>query len=66
MKQRLIDANALLRNKVSNAYISRFEIETAPTVDLLKHGKWLLERDLMETYIVFIVLSVMTIFIILE
>lgn len=33
MKQRLIDANELLKDKVSNAYISRFEIENAPTID---------------------------------
>lgn len=30
---RLIDANELLKDKVSNAYISRFEIENAPTID---------------------------------
>ena len=30
---RPIDANALLKDKVSNAYISRFEIENEPTLD---------------------------------
>lgn len=30
---RLIDADKLLENKVSNAYISRFEVENAPTID---------------------------------
>lgn len=30
---RLIDADELLKDKVSNAYISRFEIENAPTID---------------------------------
>lgn len=33
MQQRLIDANELLKDKVSNAYISRFDIENAPTID---------------------------------
>lgn len=32
---RPIDANALLKDKVSNAYISRFEIENAPTLQFL-------------------------------
>lgn len=30
---RLIDVDELLKDKVSNAYISRFEIENAPTID---------------------------------
>lgn len=30
---RLIDADELLKDKTSNAYISRFEIENAPTID---------------------------------
>lgn len=39
---RLIDANELLKDKVSNAYISRFEIENAPTIDAepVVHGYW--------------------------
>lgn len=40
--QRLIDANELLKDKVSNAYISRFEIEKGPTIDAepVAHGHW--------------------------
>lgn len=30
---RLIDADELLKDKASNAYISRFEIESTPTID---------------------------------
>ena len=30
---RLIDADELLKGKISNAYVSRFEIENAPTID---------------------------------
>ena len=40
---RLIDADAILDGKVSNAYISRFEIDNAPTIDAAEivHGKWI-------------------------
>lgn len=40
---RPIDANALLKDKVSNAYISRFEIENAPTLDYepVIHAHWI-------------------------
>ncbi len=39
---RLIDADELLKDKVSNTCISRFEIENAPTVDAepVIHGHW--------------------------
>lgn len=46
---RLIDADELLKNKVSNAYISRFEIENAPTIDAepVVYGHWdLVDSDL--------------------
>ena len=41
-KVRPIDANALLEDKVSNAYIRRFEIEAAPTLDYepIVHAHW--------------------------
>lgn len=44
---RYIDADEILKDKVSNAYISRFEIELAPTADVqkVKHGKWLYNRN---------------------
>lgn len=43
---RLIDADELLKDKVSNAYISRFEIENAPTIEAehIIHGHWVTER----------------------
>lgn len=31
---RLIDADEILKGKVSNAYISRFELENAPTIEI--------------------------------
>lgn len=44
---RLIDADELLKDKVSNAYISRFEIENAPTIDAepVVHGHWINGHD---------------------
>ncbi len=44
---RPIDANALLKDKVSNAYISRFEIENAPTLDYepVVHAHWIEDDD---------------------
>lgn len=46
--QRLIDANELLKDKVSNAYISRFEIENAPTIDAepVVYAHWFTERSI--------------------
>lgn len=39
---RLIDADELLKDKVSNAYVSRFEIELAPSIDAepVVHAHW--------------------------
>lgn len=47
---RLIDADELLKDKVSNAYISRFEIENALTVDAepVVHAHWIIQYDLGE------------------
>ena len=44
---RLIDADELLKDKVSNAYISRFEIESMPTIDAepVVHGHWIEKSD---------------------
>lgn len=40
---RLIDADEILKDKVSNAYISRFEIENAPTAEVqeVRHAHWI-------------------------
>ena len=44
---RLIDADELLKDKVSNAYVSRFEIENAPTIDAepVVHAHWIRKRS---------------------
>lgn len=44
---RLIDADELLKDKVSNAYVSRFEIESMPTIDAkpVVHARWLTDED---------------------
>ena len=37
---RLIDADALLKGRQDHTYISTHEIWNAPTVDPIKHGRW--------------------------
>lgn len=39
---RLIDADELIKDKVSNAYISIFEVKLAPTVEAkpIRHAHW--------------------------
>lgn len=43
---RLIDADALLKGKQDHTYISTHLIWNAPTVDPIKHGRWVkIESD---------------------
>ena len=59
MKERLIDANALLDPEnihimwpsIDHYYPSKYvvlveDIKKAPTIDPVKHGRWVIERDM--------------------
>ena len=49
---RYIDIELVLSDKVSNAYISRLELEQQPTADVMeaKHGEWLTRKDYEDNY----------------